>query len=407
MRTDAENINYYNKKMSGKYLIVNTGSASKKYAVYEKDTEIAFVHLETEENKYISTIRLKDKIDTESISRNNFEQSLEYLVEILKSRNIISGKDDIHSIGIRVVAPGIYFQSNKIIDETYLKNLKVALQKAPLHLEVVFEEIKKLKKFFGKDKKIVGVSDSEFHFSMPQMAKNYAIYTEDAEKHEIYRYGYHGISAQSIINKLNKRGDLPSRIIVCHIGGGVSIMAVKNGKSIDTSMGFTPLEGAVMANRVGDIDSGAIVYLSEVLHLKGLKLLQYLNKKCGLYGLSNGLSNDIRDLFKAEEDHGDFRASNALDTYVYKIKKQIGGCFVVLGGLDMVVFTGTVGERSYKMRKRICRGLESLGIVIDDSLNENIDGVDGILGHKDSKVKIEVIKTDEMKQIAIETQKII
>ena len=184
-------------------------------------------------------------------------------------------------------------------------------------------------------------------------------------------------------------------------------MAVKNGKSIDTSMGFTPLEGMIMANRVGDIDSGAVVYLSETLGLKGLKLLQYLNKKCGLFGLSDGLSNDVRELFKAEEETSDVRAINALDTYVYKIQKQIGASYVALGGLDTLIFSGTVGERSYKMRKRICRGLESIGVVIDEKINECMDGVDCILNTSESKVKIEVVKTDEMNQIAAETGKIL
>ena len=393
--------------MENKYLIVNTGSASKKYAVYNHDGEIAFVHLETEEGKYISTIRFMGKSEITTISKDDYVKSLNYLISILKSKKIVSSKEDIYGVGIRVVAPGRYFQSNRIIDNQYVKNLKLAQKKAPLHLEVIVEEIKKLKSFFGSKLKVVGVSDSEFHSTMPQKAKNYGIYFSDAEKYEIYRYGYHGISARSIINKLEKKGSLPDKIIICHVGGGVSIMAIKGGKSVDTSMGFTPLEGVIMANRVGDIDSGAVVYLSEVLKLNDLKLLQYLNKKCGLFGLSNGLSNDIRDLFKAEEESSDLMATNALDTYVYKIQKQIGESFVSLGGLDMLVFSGTVGERSYKMRKRICHGLESLGIVINQKINECMDGVDCILNTNESKVKIEVVKTDEMNQIAKETQKIL
>jgi acetate kinase len=196
-------------------------------------------------------------------------------------------------------------------------------------------------------------------------------------------------------------------MIICHIGGGVSIMAVKDGKSIETSMGFTPLEGMVMANRVGDIDAGAVIYLSEVLKLQGLKLRQYFNKKSGLFGLSEGLSNDVRDLFKAEEENANKKATKALDIYVYKIQKQIGASFVALGGLDSLVFSGTVGERSYRMRKRICSGLESLGIMIDKEINECKDGVDCVLSTKESKIKIEVVGTDEMNQISIETQKVL
>jgi len=392
--------------MEKKYLIVNTGSASKKYAIYDKNGEVAYVHLETEEGKYVSTLNFSGKSEMVEILAENFDKSLDYFFELLKSKNIISGKDDIFGVGIRVVAPGIYFQSHRIVNGEYIKNLKIAKKKAPLHLEMIFEEILKLKTFFNRKIKIVGVSDSEFHSTMPEKAKNYAIDASDAIKNEIYRYGYHGISARSIVNKLVKSGTLPSKLVVCHIGGGVSVMAIRDGKSIETSMGFTPLEGMVMANRVGDIDSGAVVYLSEVLKLKGLRLREYLNKKCGLLGLSGGLSGDVRDLLKAEEG-GNQKAKNALDTYVYKIQKQIGASFVALGGLDMLVFSATVGERSFKMRKRICTGLESLGIVIDQNLNDGKEGIDCVLNSSDSKVKIQVVKTDEMGQIAIETKKII
>ncbi|MFA5652364.1 MAG: hypothetical protein WC933_03285, partial [Candidatus Paceibacterota bacterium] len=361
--------------MSEKYLIVNTGSASKKYAVYDKSGEIAFVHLETEEKGFVSTLKIGDKSEKSEITETNFNKSLEYLFPVLKSKNIIKSKEDISGVGIRVVAPGVYFQSHRIIDNKYISNLKIAEKKAPLHLEMIFKELLGLKTFFGNKMRLVGISDSAFHSTMSDKAKKYAINSKDAEKYEIYRYGYHGISAGSIVNKLEKKGRLPEKMIICHIGGGVSVMAVKNGKSIDTSMGFTPLEGMVMANRVGDIDSGAVVYMSEVLKLSGIKLLQYFNKKCGLFGLSDGLSNDIRDLFKAEEENSDKRATKALDTYVYKIQKQIGAYYVALGGLDSLVFSGTVGERSYRMRKRICSGLESLGIMIDKEINECKDGV--------------------------------
>lgn len=390
-----------------KYLIVNTGSASKKYAVYSEGVEIAFLHFETEDKDYICTTRIGSKVEKVKVSATDFDKSLDYLLSALKDKGILTCKEDFDGVGIRVVAPGLYFQSHKVIDSTYLKKLREAKKKAPLHLEAIFKEIEKLKLFLGGKIKIVGVSDSEFHSTMLMKAKNYAIYLPDAEKHEIYRYGYHGISARSIVNKLKKNKELPNRLIVCHIGGGVSVMAIKNGKSIDTSMGFTPQEGMVMANRVGDIDSGAVIYLSEVLKLNGLKLRQYLNKKCGLYGLSGGQSSDVRDLLKAEEEKGDVKASNALDTYVYKIQKQIGASFVALGGLDALVFSGTVGERSYKMRKRICLGLESLGIFIDHNINECMDGVDCVLNARESKVKIQVVRTDEMNQIAEDTKKVL
>ena len=368
---------------------------------------MAFVHLETEGKGYISTLKIGDKSDETKITEADFNKSLDYLIKILKTKNIVSGKSDISGVGIRVVAPGIYFQTHRIIDNKYIENLKIAEKKAPLHLEMIFKELARLKSFFGSKIKIVGVSDSAFHSTMPEKAKNYAIKASDAEKYEIYRYGYHGISAASIISKLEKKGNLPSRIIICHIGGGVSVMAIKDGKSFETSMGFTPLEGMVMANRVGDIDPGAVVYISEVLKLRGLNLIQYFNKKCGLFGLSDGISNDVRELFKAEENDKNPKATKALDIYAYKIQKQIGSYFVALGGLDMLVFSGTVGERSFRMRKRICSGLKPLGIFIDETVNDCTDGIDCVLNTSESKVKVEVVDTDEMHQIAIETGKIL
>jgi acetate kinase len=392
--------------MNNKYLIVNTGSASKKYALYDDNGEIAFFHFESDGSGHVVTVRVGDKKEVMKISSVNFDKSIKYLVEILISKKIISEKKDITCISIRILAPGKYFQSNKTIDAKYMRNLKPALKKSPLHLEMIFAELRKLRDYFGTKMTMVGISDSEFHHTMPQKAKNYAINSDDAEKYEIYRYGYHGISAQSIVNKLKKSGALPSRMIVCHIGGGVSVMAIKDGKSIDTSMGFTPLEGVVMANRVGDIDPNAVIYLSEVLKLNNMKLRQYLNKKCGLLGLSGGFSNDIRELLKADEE-GNPKAKNALDTYVYKIQKYIGSSFVALGGLDAIIFSGTIGERSFKMRSRICDGLESLGVFLDEEINNCMDGVDCTLNNKDSKVRLEVVRTDEVSQMAIETKRVL
>ena len=167
-------------------------------------------------------------------------------------------------------------------------------------------------------------------------------------------------------------------------------------------MGFTPLEGVVMANRVGDIDSGALVYMSEILRMDGKKLRKYLNKECGLLGLSGGKSADVRDLLKFESE-GDNDAKLALDIYAYRIQKQIGAYAVVLGGIDRIIFSGTVGERSFKMRKRICEGLSFLGVKLDENINNSVEGVDGVVSSIDSKVKIEVVKTDEMKDLSAET----
>ena len=396
-----------------KYLIVNPGSASKKYAIYEGDKEIAFIHLETKEKGFCSNLKYSDKTETVDLSAKDYDKSLVYIFNFLKEKGIILNKEEISGIGMRIVAPGISFQKNGLIDKEYIKQLYEAKKKAPLHLEAEIEEIERLRKFFGlpvkglfgqgNNIKMIGISDSAFHIDMPEKAKKYAIPLELAKKYEIYRYGYHGISIRSILNKIKSKEQLPGRMVVCHIGGGVSITAIKDGKSIDTSMGFTPLEGVVMANRVGDIDSGALIYMSEVLRMDGKKLRQYLNKECGLMGLSGGKSADVRDLLKFESE-GDNDAKLALDIYAYRIQKQIGSYAVALGGIDRIIFSGTVGERSFKMRKRICDGLNFLGVKLDENINNITEGKDGVVSSIDSKVKIEVVKTDEMKDLSEETR---
>ena len=265
-----------------KYIIVNTGSASKKYSLFVDDKEVAFLHLETENRGFISTLVHESGLEKAQITSTEYDKSLDYLILVLTKSAFIGSKDDISGVGIRVVAPGVYFEKNHLIDKEFLKNLKKAGEKAPLHVEAISVEIKKLLKYFGSKIPMVGVSDSAFHTGMPDKSRLYAIQLSDTKKHEIYRYGYHGISLGSIVNKLKETGKLAEKIIVCHIGGGVSITALRDGKSIDTTMGFTPLEGMVMSTRVGDIDSAAVVYLSEVLGLKGTKLRQYLNKNWGL-----------------------------------------------------------------------------------------------------------------------------
>ncbi len=381
-----------------KYLIINPGSESKKYAVYEGEKKVYHAHFEREDGGYIVTEVLSGQKEKTVISDKAFDKAQAYLLELLIARKIIISRDDISAIGIRIVAPGEYFLANKIIDKEYLKMAKVALSKVPLHLGPALEEIKVSGKVFGT-KKIVGVSDSVFHKNLPAKARYYAIPMSDSKKLGLQKFGYHGISIQSVISQVEKRlGKLPGKTIVCHLGGGASVTAVLNGKSVDTSMGFTPLDGVVMATRVGEIDPGAVIYLGDKLGLKGKKLEEYFNNKCGLLGLS-GKSSDIRDLLKFEKD-GDRDSALALEIYAERLKKYIGSATAVLNGLDLLIFAGTVGERSYIMREKICAGLSFLGIELDQTVNNQTEGVEAEVSKPESKVKVLVMKTDEMEEIA-------
>lgn len=388
--------------MQKKYLIINTGSASKKYAFYKDEDKVYTAHFEMEDGKPIVTEFFDNKKEKTNLSKKEYVEAINFILSSLVKNKIIKDRQDLDCVGIRIVAPGDYFLTNRIIDREYMKLAKIALKKVPLHLGPALDEIKIIKKSLGDKFPVYGVSDSTFHSTIPEHAKYYAIPIKDSRKFGLHMFGYHGISVQSVVSKAEKiLGALPDKTIVCHLGGGGSVTAVKGGKSVDTSMGFTPLPGLVMATRVGDIDPGAVLYLSEKLKKNSKKMEKYFNNECGLLGLS-GKSSDIRELLKYEsEGHED--SALALRTYVNRVKQQIGKMAAVLGGVDLLILAGTVGERSIVLRDRICKDMEFLGIEIDDEINGKAEGIEIEINKKDSKSKVLIVKTDEMEEIAKET----
>ena len=383
-----------------KYLIVNNGSASKKYAFYDGDKKIYSAHFEVENGGQIVTETIGNSPIKKSITQKDFVKAVEYVIDSLIVNKIVESKKDISTVGIRIVAPGNYFLQNKIIDNEYLKMAKATLEKVPLHLGPALEEIVKIKKALGNKQKIVGVSDSAFHSTIPEYARLYAIPIKDSRRLNLYRFGYHGISVQSVVSKAKATlGSLPEKVVICHLGGGASVTAVKNGQSIDTSMGFTPLEGLVMATRVGDIDAGAVLYLAEKLKKNYKQLEQYFNNECGLLGLSGGKNSGVRELVEAEIK-GDADSALVLKIYANRLKQYIGRMSVVLGGIDLLIFAGTVGERSFVMRGKVCDGLQFLGIDLDADVNNKSEGIDVEISKAGSKTKVLVVKTDEMVEIA-------
>jgi len=392
--------------MQKKYLIINTGSTSKKYSFYNDRKKIYSAHFEMEDGNFIVT-EITEKTGKEKtiINKEQYINAIKFIIDSLIKIELIDSKDDINLTGIRIVAPGEYFLTNRPIDDEYLRLANIALEKVPLHLGSALEEIEKIKNVLGEEKPIIGVSDSTFHATIPEQAKLYAIPIEDSRRLGIRRFGYHGISVQSVINRTTTiLGSLPEKTIVCHLGGGASITAVKDGKSIDTSMGFTPLEGLVMATRVGDIDSGTVLYLAEKLNKNHQELEHYFNNDCGLLGLS-GKSDDIRELL-INEAAGDSDSTLALKIYVNRIKQYIGRMAAMLGGVDLLIFAGTVGERSFIMRERICDNLKFLGIELDKEINDISEGVEVEISKINAPVKILVVKTDEMEEIAKETYRL-
>jgi len=371
-----------------KILAVNPGSASRRYALYEGGKELWWAHFEKDDGGFVVKVVESGKSSTIKISKSDFDNSVGFFKDKMRDASVI---------GVRVVAPGQYFLENRKIDAGFLKKLKAAKEQAPLHVAPTLLEIERVMKILPKAK-MFAVSDSAFYANMPANAKIYSLPRKIAEKFGIYRYGYHGISIASVAGKIEKiSGQMPKRIIICHLGSGSSIAAVKNGAAFDVSMGFTPLEGLPMGTRIGNIDAGAVIYLAKKLKMSPDKLGEFFNHKCGLLGLS-GKTSDVRELLDLE-NKGDAGAAQALNSFVYGVQRLIGAYMATMGGLDLLVFTATIGERSFIMRRRICAGLDGLRVKLDAHKNDTAVSRDEFINAIDSPVKIAVIVTDELKQI--------
>lgn len=383
--------------MDPKYLIVNPGSVSKKYALYQDDTEMYFAHFEQEKDQYVVTFKSPDSTSKDQIEPAIFASAVDFFLQKLMTEKVIANQAAIAAIGIRVVAPGSIFTRHQIIDQDYRQQLSAERTSAPLHLNPLLEQLEQLTAIFPQ-LPIIGISDSAFHTTIPAASRHYAIPFSDTTQLDLHRFGYHGISVQSLLPKIKSLlGQVPPRIIVCHLGGGASLTAIQDGSSIDNSMGYTPLEGLIMATRVGNIDAGALIKLSQAKNLSLPELEEYLNTQSGLLGLSE-LSDDIRKLLVLENKKP--QAKLALSAYVNSIKKYIGAYTAILNGLDLLVFTATIGERSSTIRERICANLDGLGIHLDQSVNDHIDSTDAIINTTDSPVTIAVLATNEMQAIA-------
>ena len=363
--------------MDQKYLIINIGSASKKCGLYD-ERELCGVHMEKTSADYIGTIKIGDDKQEVQITEADYADVGAYLMRLAGEKNVAT-LGDVAKIGLRIVAPGVFFQEDKIIDDVYITKLTEAQEMAPLHITPVLEELNKIKSWAG-DVPLWAISDSAFYKNMSIEAKLYGLSKELAEEHGIYRYGYHGISMSSVLGKIKEsRGSVPGKMIICHLGSGTTITALKNGQPVDTSMGFTPLEGVPMGSRVGNIDAAAVLYLLKKGGFDADALESILYKKSGLLGLS-GQTPFVKELIDLEKA-GDALAGEALTVFTRAVKKYIGAYSALLGGLDLLVFTATIGERSEYIRATICSGLEYLDITPNGP-------------------KVAIIPTDEMAEMA-------
>lgn len=377
-------------------LVSNPGSASRKYAVYSSGQLKMRVHYEREADHFIGTIE-NDKLQTQPADILNLNQAAGKLPELFNQHNL--PRPD--AIALRIVAPSSYFLQHRRIDGEALERLRAQLPRAPLHISASLHELEALQRQWP-DVPIFGVSDSAFHATKPDYAWNYGIRLEDADQFEIKRFGYHGLSAQSTIRQLRSTGRLPEKLIICHLGSGSSIIAVRNGQSVDTSMGFSPLEGLVMSTRSGSIDPVAVRALQNSLDLDDAAMDAYLNNQSGLAGLS-GASSDIRELLELEND-GNYRATLSLNTYVHRVQQFIGGMAAAMGGCDALVFTGAVGERSAPIRQRVINNLRflefELNFKVNAELTERQPGPKAI--HSLRRRPIYIVPTKEEYEMAAE-----
>ncbi|OGL30894.1 hypothetical protein A3F37_00435 [Candidatus Saccharibacteria bacterium RIFCSPHIGHO2_12_FULL_41_12] len=347
-------------------LVSNPGSASRKYALYDGNVCRARLHFEYDRGHVICTIIEDQDRKTVQTDLQDIADAPSATVTLLNEHNLLVDDEQVDSVGLRIVAPSSYFLEDKELTHEVVGKLEQLKMYAPLHITASLQELYKLREHFAHAK-MYGVSDSAFHHTKPDRAWNYGLPLEDADRLDIKRFGYHGLAVESAIHQLRGVEKLTPKVVVVHLGSGDSVSAVYHGKSVDNTMGYSPLEGPIMSTRSGSLDISAAQVLQAELGFSNDQLDEYLNHSCGLLGL--GGSSDIRELLSREE-LGNHQARLALDTYIYGIQKAIGSMSATLGGIDQLVFTGTVGERSATIRKRIVHSLAYLDLVLDSATNK-------------------------------------
>jgi len=390
-----------------KVLVINAGSSSIKYYLYQmpeaKVLANGIVEKIGEETSKLSHY-YDDKTYNVQTKVENVQQGMALILETLVSRDVgvLKGISEIGAVGHRVVHGGEEFTGSVIIDEKVIASIKKFEDLAPLHNPPNLAGIQAAQHWLP-DVKQVACFDTAFHTTIPEVAYMYALPYELYEKYDIRRYGFHGISHRYIARRaaaIMGRGKYDINAITCHLGNGCSVTAVKQGRSIDTSMGFTPLEGVPMGTRSGDLDPAILFYLADKGYdAKALKRL--CNKESGLLGIS-GISNDMRNLEEFARK-GNARAKLAIDVFCYHIKKYIGAYAAVLDVVDALVFTGGIGENAALLREQICTGLTQIGVQLDRTANLAAIAKEAEINTRESKVKVFVIPTNEQAAIATDT----
>lgn len=393
-------------------LVINCGSSSLKFQLIDSDSEKVLARglcerIGIEGSRLVYQPEGGEK-EVTTASMPNHTQAVRMVLDALVNENtgVIKSLDEVGAVGHRIVHGGEKFAGSTVITDEVIEAIKECNDLAPLHNPANLIGIDACREHMPNTP-MVGVFDTAFHQTMPEKAFIYGLPYEYYEKYKVRRYGFHGTSHSYVSKRaaeiLGKPYD-SLKTIVCHLGNGASICAVKNGVSVDTSMGLTPLEGLIMGTRSGDIDPAIMEFIAEKENMNIKEVMNVLNKKSGVFGVT-GTTSDFRDIMDAKEK-GDKRAELALDVFSYRVVKYIGAYTAAMNGVDVIAFTAGLGENNAYVREKICESLEYLGIKIDKAQNEKKED-EKIISTADSKVKVMVIATNEELKIARETLELV
>lgn len=396
-----------------KILVLNCGSSSIKYKLYNMDDESVLAQGGVEriglDNAFLKLTLPNGEKTKLMHDMPDHKEGVNFVFQTLLSPEYgaIKSLDEIDAVGHRIVQGGDLFEKSCIVTKEVEDGIESLCDLAPVHNAGHLKGLRAVDALMPTTPQVV-VFDNAFHSTMPDYAYLYAVPYELYTKYHVRRYGFHGTSHRYVSHRvceilgtdINKQ-----KIITCHIGNGASVAAVLNGKVVDTSMGLTPLAGVMMGSRSGDIDPSAVTFIMEKLGKKPQEMADYLNKESGVLGIS-GVSSDMRDVEKAAKE-GNEKAILALTMYDYRIKKYIGAYAAVMNGVDTIVFTAGVGENQASMRKGVCEGLDYLGVKLDKELNNTVHGTETVISTPDSRVKVVVVPTDEEIVIARDTKALV
>lgn len=397
-----------------KVLVLNCGSSSIKYQLWDMSQKNCLATGVAEKVGLKGAFVKLEKEDAQKVIFEgeilDHQMGIEYILGILTSKKhgLLGSLSEIDAVGHRVAHGGESFQESAFIDADVLAKIEACSELAPLHNPANLKGITAMMQLLPGIKQ-VAVFDTAYHQTMPEEAYMYAIPYSLYNKYKIRRYGFHGTSHSYIATKACESLNLKiedQKIITCHLGNGASMCAIKNGKSIDTSMGFTPVEGLIMGTRSGDLDIGVVNYIMDKEELELSSVNTVFNKQSGMMGIT-GISSDMREIQHAAWEDKNERALLALKMYHYRIKKYIGAYAAALGGVDVIIFSGGIGENAPAVRASACEDLEYLGIEIDQEINKTTYGDEQIVSTENSRVKVIVVPTNEELVIADDTYRIV